>query len=343
MRDIGTPAVYLTLSSDLSISASDLPIGDLFNTDRPNEDLRFDFEAKFHPYQQYALDDIGGIDLVIKHQGDNKETGWRRALEVKLTVLPDNTTAKLPEQEWSPELVIRPASTKYCALGIYHAARERREEVRDIFQDVCGNFQLWNSVHEFRDKRSQLLTALNRFQSKFRDSQRPFLLQPFWKTEGKAAYLAKQAFDLFVWSDFALCRTFTQALEDTRKVNRFQRAAGRFARMLYVLATQEKANLNQIYTEMAYGLQTDKEFSLPGERTKIYFNTPRRLRPELPKEAIAKIILNGGERLLSPERRFDATVFFTARAVFEAEAAEKKGIEEGAAAVIAATNSASSS
>ncbi len=324
MRDKGIPCVYLTLRGDLSVAVSDLSIGDMFNTKLPNDELRFDFEHKFQPYQQHALDDIGGIDLVVKHHGDSATTGWRRPLEVKLTVMPDNTTSKLAESEWSPELVIRPATTKYCALGIYHSCQDRRTDIRDIFQDVCGNFDLWNSRHELESKRKQMLHALNRFQETFQERQQPFLMQPIWKTNGQSPSLADSAFDLFVWSDFALCRTFIKALEADQTINRFSRAAARLARMLYVLSTQEKANLTQIYTEMAYGLQTDKEFALSGQMTKSYFDTPRRLKPALLKEAVAEIILDGGEKSLSPERRFDATIFFTAQTLFEVRQAEEE-------------------
>lgn len=70
MRDRGVRAVYLTLREDLTVTASEIAIDELFNTERPNDQLRFDFEARFEPYQSYALDDIGGIDLVVKHEGD---------------------------------------------------------------------------------------------------------------------------------------------------------------------------------------------------------------------------------------------------------------------------------
>jgi len=291
MRDQGLSAVYLTLRDDLTVRAEELPISDLFNTDRPNDQLRFDFETRYEPYQPYALDDIGGIDLVVKHQGDNTDARWRRPLEVKLTVVPDNTTCDRAEVDWSPELVIRPPSTKYCALGLYDACRLRRAEIRDIFQDVCGNFQLWNSLHEVRDKRADLIAALNGFQRQFRDAQRPFLIQPIWKTEGKSPSLSANAFDLFVWSDFALCRTFIdKSTGGVADVDRYMRASARLARVLYVLSTQERANLTTIYTEMAYGLQTDKEFSLPGQATRAYLNTPRRVTPILPKEVVASIV-----------------------------------------------------
>ena len=319
MRDKGIPAVYLSLGEDLAVTVSEITIDELFNSEEPNERLRFDFESPFAPYQNYALDAIRGIDLVVKHEGDSTDTGWRRALEVKLTVIPDNTTCARPEADWSPELVIRPASTKYCALGIYHRNRARKDEIRDIFQQLCGNFQHWDSPHELLDKRSSLLESLSQFQSTFRGAQQPFLIQPIWKTEGKSPSLAAKAFDLFVWSDFALCRAFVEkSLETAEGVNRYMRECARLARVLYVLSTQERANLGQIYTQMVYNLQSDKAFSLPGSSTRGYLNTPRRLEPALPREVVAEIILNGGEKLLSPERRFDATIYFTTRAIFDA-------------------------
>ncbi len=210
MRDKSIPAVYLSLGEDSKVVVSEITIDELFNSEKPNEQLRFDFESPFAPYQNYALDGIRGIDLVVKNEGDATDTGWRRALEVKLTVIPDNTTCARPEAEWSPELVIRPASTKYCALGIYHRNRTRKDEIRDIFQQLCGNFQHWDSPHELLDKQTALLASLNQFQATFKGAQQPFLIQPIWKTEGKSPSLAAKAFDLFVWSDLALCRAFIE-------------------------------------------------------------------------------------------------------------------------------------
>jgi hypothetical protein len=67
MRDKGIPAVYLSLGKDLKVAVSEITIDELFNTEKPNDQLRFDFESPFAPYQNYALDGIGGIDLVVKN------------------------------------------------------------------------------------------------------------------------------------------------------------------------------------------------------------------------------------------------------------------------------------
>ena len=328
MRDKGVRAVYLKLNEDLQVTASEITIDELFNTDRPNDQLRFDFETRYEPYERYAFDNIGGIDLVVKHNADKTPSGWRRPLEVKLTVIPDGKTSTAPEAEWSPELVIRPASTKYCAMGIYNACQGRRNDIREIFQDPCGTFQLWNSLHELRDKRTELLAALNQFQKELHANQQPFLLQPIWKTKGKSPILAENAFDLFVWSDFALCRTFIDGANGRVDTQRCMRASARFARMLYVLSTEGRANLKSIYTEMAYGLQTDKEFALPGQATRKYLDTPRRVVPQLKREIAAEIILNGGEKILSPERRFDATIYFTTDEMFAVRRAAREAAAE---------------
>jgi hypothetical protein len=86
MRDQAIRAVYISLQEDLSVSTSEITIDELFNSNLPNNLLQFDFESRFDPYQQFALDEIGGIDLVVKHHDDTTEQAWRRPLEVKLTV-----------------------------------------------------------------------------------------------------------------------------------------------------------------------------------------------------------------------------------------------------------------
>jgi hypothetical protein len=62
---------------------------------------------------------------------------------------------------------------------------------------------------------------------------------------------------------------------------------------------------------MDFGHQTDKEFAVNGGITRSYMTSNRRHAPILNKDCLSDIILGGGEKLLSPERRFDQTVYFT--------------------------------
>lgn len=64
---------------------------------------------------------------------------------------------------------------------------------------------------------------------------------------------------------------------------------------------------------MAYSYQTDKEFSASGQIWRSYVDHKRIQSPAVKKEAIFDIIRNGGEELLSPERRFDQTVTYLAQ------------------------------
>jgi len=48
-----------------------------------------------------------------------------------------------------------------------------------------------------------------------------------------------------------------------------------------------------------------------GGITRNFMKSPRRFTPKMPKTCLKNIILGGGEKLLSPERRFDQTVYFT--------------------------------
>jgi hypothetical protein len=137
-------------------------------------------------------------------------------------------------------------------------------------------------------------------------------MQPIWKTKGKSPILADNAFDIFVWSDFALSRLFIEsASPNPQNISRMTRSTARLARILYEISSQGKTNIYQIYTDMDFGHQTDKEFAAGGRITRNYMTSPRRITPIMPKDCLQNIILGGGEKLLSPERRFDQTVYFT--------------------------------
>lgn len=312
MRDHGQKAMYLQLDKNLKIVPTELSFDAIFNSELPNSDLCFSFESKFEPYQKYASDDIGGIDLVVK----SKSGDFLRPLEIKLTVLPDSGTSHKKESMWGSELVIRPATTKYCALGIADSCFSHLDEIRSRFEPIGMDMQDWANAVEISTKIESMLQCIDSFEQGYLNHQKPVLLQPIWKTHGQSPMLADQAFDIFVWSDFALTRLFLDAAWEKRnakKLTRQIRSSARFFRFMYQMATSRKVMLSRIYSEMTFKLQTDKEFAVNGSITNKYMKSPRLLSPLLPSEIVPKIILNGGEELLKPERRFDQTLYFTAK------------------------------
>lgn len=308
------PAIYIKLDEidgQLKVVASEIPIRKVFNCgNRIPSNLYFAFESTFEPYQAYSFDPIDGIDLVIK----DLDGGFLSPLEVKLTVLPDSTTYKKPENQWGSEMVVRSATTSYCALGMYDATKIEACEVRNIFEDACSSIQSWDNDFEMTHKTPLLCEAIDNFQHKYYHKQKPLLMQTLWKTQGKSPMLAEQAFDIVIWSDYAFSRLFIDSsYEIAPTMSRPMRATARLARCLWELSKSNKIRLMDIYRQMAFGNQTDKEFSIPGQKWKTYVSSPRTTRPILPKSVVNQIIEDGYIEQLSPERRFDQTLYFTVR------------------------------
>lgn len=325
MRHKKLNPVYIHTAEGL-IAASDeiISFDEVFNSKSPNEELRFDFESRFSLFAAYCHDSLEAIDLVISEEGE-----MRSALEVKLTVLPDSTTFSKSEDLWGCELVVRPVSVIYAALTIFHSLTDLKPEALEIIQNTALNIGDWKNETEIAGNRDQILETLEKFLDRFSDSQIPLVLQPVWKTKGKRPDLADQAFDIFVWSNMALCRLFlNQAKAEIfgtarpQKVSRHLRASARLLRCLYDLFTAGKMRRSEI-SGMSLGNQTDKEFSASGAITNHYMRHPRLTCPKVHKSALVEIILNGGEKLLSPERRFDATIFFTATELFDKTSREE--------------------
>jgi hypothetical protein len=314
MRDERINPVYVHTSNGVIIASDEkISFDDVFNSKAPNNLLHFDFESKFPGFCGYSYDALESIDLVVR---DGKEGG--RPLEVKLTVLPDQTTFSREEEFWGCELVVRPVSVIYAALTIYHSLIDRKEEALKLLKVTAMGVSDWTNTSEILAHRTQILGSLESFLDAFSDSQVPLILQPIWKTQGKLPELADQAFDIFVWSNMALCRLFlnqAKSNSETVKVSRHLRASARLLRCLYDLFSVGQIRRSEI-VRMALGNQTDKEFSASGAVTNPYMKHPRLTVPRIHKTVLSKIILNGGERKLSPERRFDATIFFTAAELF---------------------------
>lgn len=312
MLENNIPAIYINLAEvdgELKVVATEIPISEVFTCGNLHaNELYFAFESVFEPYQEYSFDQIDGIDLVIKDLHSN----FLAPLEVKLTVMPDNTTYKKPEELWGSELVVRTATTSYCALGMYDAVKQDAIHVREIFEDACSSIQSWDNDFEMTHKLSMLCNSIDSFQRSYYNRQKPLLMQTLWKTQCKSPFLADQAFDIVVWSDYAFSRLFIDAShEDAQTMSRPMRATARLAKCLWELSKSGKIRIVDIYRQMAFGNQTDKELSVPGNKWKTYVSTNRTAQPILHKDVVEHIIQPGYIRKLSPERRLDQTLYFT--------------------------------
>lgn len=308
MRDKNLPVVYIRHAENLTTDISEITVDELFNTKVENDKLYFRFESRYEPFKRFVHDELVTIDCLVMH-GDE----YLRPLEIKLTTLPDQTTHNKDESEYGCEIVVRSATMKYLALSMVESLSDEIETIRDLFTPVCGPIQDWNNRVEMSERLPIILDCLNDFFSKYYQYQKPLLVQPVWKTKGKSPVLADSCLDIFVWSDFALTKLFMDSATSNTspKISRHQRAALRLARFIYEFSTNPKVYQDPIYDGMQLGNQTDKEFSVSGVKTRKYMACDRLTNLKVKKDEIKNIVLGGGQKYLSPERRFDAILYFS--------------------------------
>ncbi len=311
MRSKHIPLVYVKFKDREHTQVGELDVGELFGSTEPSEKLHFSFETRFDRFRSFVHDELPAIDLVVS-TGDPVQQ--IRPIEVKLTTLPDNTTEGLTEDKYGAELVIRSATTRYMALSMAQAVDAHRIRVREIFEPVFARVRNWDSKVEMAQVVGKAVSALELFLTEFKDLQSPLLMQPIWKTVGKSPVLAKNCLDIFVWSDFALTHLFLDSARNPRDLNsisRYARAALRLTRFLYERSKSDKVFQAPIYDGMTFDNQNDKEFAISGGRSRELMACERLVKPAIARDEIQNIILGGGQKFLSPERRFDAILYFS--------------------------------
>ena len=160
----------------------------------------------------------------------------------------------------------------------------------------------------------QAVQALDTFLNEFKKLPSPILMQPIWKTVGKNPVLAENCLDIFVWSDFALTHLFLDSARNSlgsNSISRQLRAALRLSRFIYESSKSDKVYQAPIYDGMTYENQNDKEFAISGTKSRMLMSCARLIKPAIRKNEIKNILLGGGQKHLSPERRFDAILYFS--------------------------------
>lgn len=319
-------AIYNKLEFDNGkpkVVSSEIDIGDVFYCSGLDiSNLYFRFDSVFEKYRPYSADSIDGIDLVVMTT-DGK---FLTPLEVKLSVLQTDSTSRQSEQKSGCELVIRSAATSYCAMGMYDAVKNESKDIQNIFEDVCTTICNWSNSDEVLHNMPRIAECIDVFQEKYHTNQKPLLMQAIWKTNEKTFELAEDAFDIIIWSDYAISRLFIDNSYTVEKyMSRAARATARMARCLWELSRTGKIGLFDIYGQMAYGNRSDKEFAIGAKEWASYVSTNRIIKPILKKNTLGEIIKPGYIEELSPERRFDWSCFIEYERLFE-KSIERSGL-----------------
>lgn len=306
--------VYLKLSSKKEIIHDKISTTEVYGIDYSNENLFFAFESIFTPYEQLLVGKLPRVDLVLQSRN---VVSCLRALEIKLTALPDNSTCNFKEDEYGCEIVVRPDTIVYLACSIVNNFKSGKEKenlksiLNDNFPYIIEDWSHGKNVTTYLHK---IITTLDKINLSLIDKQEPFLVQPVWKTKGKSLKLADNCLDVFVWSNLSFTQLFLNIIKTEFKTEKFKisrqvRSIIWLFKMILDFSTNEKIEHQKIIDNLSYNTKNDKAFAVSGRLTHHYMKCDELTNPRIHKNEIKNIILGGGQNLLSPERRFDAIIY----------------------------------
>ena len=303
--------VYLYLDKELKVKHKKISAKELYGIEPNSDDLFFSFESPYTPYQQLVIGTLPRVDLVTQLRSNGQ---CLRPIEVKLTALPDNSTCNLSEEYYGCEIVIRPDTIVYLACSIASNFKDSKKELASLIGNKFEKINDWTDGASVWSHITEMIAAIDRVILSVLDKQEPLLMQPIWKTNGKSPKLSDNCLDVFIWSNFAFTQLFVDVARGelsagANRITRQVRTIIWLFKMLYDFAKQGQINHHKIIDELSYNTKNDKAFAVSGRITHRYMSCAELTKPRIEKKEIRKIILGGGQNLLSPERRFDAIIY----------------------------------
>ena len=298
-------AVYYKADADMNRVLSKIAIDDLYGIDPLGEDTYYSFETQYTPFQRYVTGSIPRNDLVIMRKKE-----CLSSLEIKLVALPDNPTCNYDDNGYGSEIVIRPDTIIYLACSFIEMYNDDKEAIKNVLDGTGDDIHDWTQPEIILSHINEINSAIRRMVHDKCDCQVPIIMEPVWKTEGKSPKLADNCLDVFVWSNLGMLNLFMPSDTETlTKISRHTRTMIWLFKMLYDYSKNGCFNGQVTIDELSYNLKNDKAFSSNGLKTHPIMTCDELTKPRITKDEIKKIILGGGQNMLSPERRFDAILF----------------------------------
>lgn len=302
MHSKGLKANYLAII-DGHFGISEIGIDDLYGQDPLSEDVLYSFESAYVQLQPLVNGRLPNTDLVVSSLSNpSRQT---RALEIKLTALPDKATSLLPESDFGSELVVRPDTIFYLCATLFE---ENRIQISELFEKSKISVGDWTEPNDVLEVLPEIRMALYKLSRNPQSVQSPVLMQPVWKTKGQSPVLAENCLDLFAWSSLGLLEFILDIGEGAPgdAMTRSMRTVVWIYKVLEDLALNKKTSFSTIVDTLSFNTKNDKAFAASGRTTKRYMSHANLTTPRIKKDEIKNIVIGGGQNNLSPERRFDA-------------------------------------
>lgn len=278
----------------------------LLGIDPLSEDAYYDYEAGYYPYDQYySASKKEKIDLVMINRTTKCPTS---GLEVKLTTLPDNTTKDLPDSNYGSEIVVRSPTILFvaCSICSCYDSQKGKTKLHNMLNTIGQEIHNWGEIRQVLPHYEEIKNAILSVSSDLTNKQIPIIIQPIWKTDRTLTDLEENCLDVFVWSNLSIIQMALRESSSDDDISRNQRTIIWLYKMLWDFTQFGKFNYTDIVNSLSYKYKTDKAFAISGKLTNPFLKTEILVHPRISKFEIKNIILGDGQKLLRPERRFDA-------------------------------------
>lgn len=306
MGSKGIDPIFICTNKNNEVIHKHISSSKLLGIDPLSDEAYYDYEAGYYPYEQYyTASKKEKIDLVMINRTTQSPVS---GLEVKLTTLPDNTTKDLPDADYGSEIVVRSPTILFvaCSICACYDTPKGKNKLHDILNTIGQEIKDWSEIRQVVPHYNEIKEAILAVSSDLANKQVPLIMQPIWKTDRKLTNLEENCLDVFVWSNLSVIQMALRETSSDDDISRNQRTIIWLYKMLWDFTQFGKFNYTDIVNSLSYKYKTDKAFAISGKLTNPFLKCSELETPRISKFEIKNIILGDGQKLLRPERRFDA-------------------------------------
>ena len=306
MGSKGIDPIFICTNKNNEVVHKHISSSKLLGIDPLSDEAYYDYEAGYYPYEQYyTASKKEKIDLVMINRTTQSPVS---GLEVKLTTLPDNTTKDLPDADYGSEIVVRSPTILFvaCSICACYDSPRGKNKLHDILNTIGQEIKDWSEIRQVVPHYNEIKEAILAVSSDLASKQVPLIMQPIWKTDRKLTDLEENCLDVFVWSNLSVIQMALRETSSDDDISRNQRTIIWLYKMLWDFTQFGKFNYTDIVNSLSYKYKTDKAFAISGKLTNPFLKCSELENPRISKFEIKNIILGDGQKLLRPERRFDA-------------------------------------